>query len=476
MTAGIVSYATYLPTWRLDGTDIGARGDRVVAGFDEDSTTMAVAAADAALSGGDQVGGVYLVTSSPAYADKTNAVTVHTALGIESDVVAADLVGTGKSAVAGLTLAGHTSGLAVLSDVRVGLPGSLDEKSGGDGAAAFLFGTGQDKPVIAELIVAASRSIEILDRWRAPSSTTGERWEERLGQEIYEPAVRTVVAHALAQAGIEHVDHAVVASGNPSVVKRASRLVPAQRTTTSPVGYSGAADLGIALAAAFDVAEPGEVVVAVSVTDGVDVLVFRTTGAILDARQDVPVAESRAHGTRVDYPRYLQWRGLLSRESPRRPEPDRPAAPPSMRNVEWKFALTGTRCNACGFLHLPPMRICRSCGAGDLMARERVAGRGGRVATYTVDRLAYSPSPPVVGAVIDFDGGGRYTFEVADGAEGIEVGARVTTTFRRLYTAGSVHNYFWKARLLSTVDSGNGSGEDGGRSSGVGSRREEIPA
>ena len=49
MTAGIVSYATYLPTWRLDGTDIGARGDRVVAGFDEDSTTMGVAAAAAAL-------------------------------------------------------------------------------------------------------------------------------------------------------------------------------------------------------------------------------------------------------------------------------------------------------------------------------------------------------------------------------------------------------------------------------------------
>ena len=31
----------------------------------------------------------------------------------------------------------------------------------------------------------------------------------------------------------------------------------------------------------------------------------------------------------------------------------------------------------------------------------------GTIATFTVDRLAYSPSPPVVFAVVDFDGGGR---------------------------------------------------------------------
>ena len=49
---GLVGYATYLPRYRLAGGDIGVRrGDRVVAAFDEDSTTMAVAAiADIPLS------------------------------------------------------------------------------------------------------------------------------------------------------------------------------------------------------------------------------------------------------------------------------------------------------------------------------------------------------------------------------------------------------------------------------------------
>ena len=73
----------------------------------------------------------------------------------------------------------------------------------------------------------------------------------------------------------------------------------------------------------------------------------------------------------------------------------------------------------------------------------------GTIATFTVDRLAFSPSPPLLDAVVDFDGGGRYALEIADAApDDLRVGARVALTFRRLYTAGGVHNYFWKAKIL----------------------------
>jgi hydroxymethylglutaryl-CoA synthase len=30
----------------------------------------------------------------------------------------------------------------------------------------------------------------------------------------------------------------------------------------------------------------------------------------------------------------------------------------------------------------------------------------------------------------------------------VRVGARVAPTFRRLFTADGIHNYFWKARLV----------------------------
>jgi uncharacterized OB-fold protein len=82
------------------------------------------------------------------------------------------------------------------------------------------------------------------------------------------------------------------------------------------------------------------------------------------------------------------------------------------------------------------------------MDRAPLVSKPGTIATYTVDRLAFSPSPPLIDAVVDFDGGGRYILEMADATPGdVDIGTRVEMTFRRLYTSGGVHNYFWKARL-----------------------------
>jgi uncharacterized OB-fold protein len=71
------------------------------------------------------------------------------------------------------------------------------------------------------------------------------------------------------------------------------------------------------------------------------------------------------------------------------------------------------------------------------------------IVTFTIDRLAFSMSPPVVAAVVDFDGGGRYPVEMTDvdPAE-VKIGMRVEMTFRRLFTADGIHNYFWKARPI----------------------------
>jgi uncharacterized OB-fold protein len=81
------------------------------------------------------------------------------------------------------------------------------------------------------------------------------------------------------------------------------------------------------------------------------------------------------------------------------------------------------------------------------MERAPLSQRPGTVATYTVDKLAYSPSPPMIDVVVDFDGDGRYTLELTDAdPDEVEIGSRVEMTFRRLYTTGDVHNYFWKAR------------------------------
>ena len=77
-----------------------------------------------------------------------------------------------------------------------------------------------------------------------------------------------------------------------------------------------------------------------------------------------------------------------------------------------------------------------------------MADAAGTVVTSTIDRLAYSPSPPIVFAVVDFDGGGRLPVELTDGDAEVGIGTRVEMTFRRLFTADDIANYFWKARPL----------------------------
>lgn len=458
---GIVAYAAYLPRHRVQRRELGetlglaaGSGERVVASFDEDSTTMGVEAANAALRQAKERGldtpfGVYFATTSPAYVDKTNAAAIHAALALPTEVFAADLAGSVRSGMAAFHTAAGTGGVAVAADVRTGRPGSIDERSGGDAAAAFVLGDPAE--ALAEAVAHRSLTTEVLDRWRTPGALSAEQWEERFGQDTYLPLIERAAAEVLAIGGLEQADHVVLVSPNPGVVKQGTKIVNGRVSTSGcPTGHAGAADPWVALADALDRAEPEQTILVLSAADGCDAVLFRTTSRLERSRQEHSVVDQLAEGRTVSYATYLGWRGLLDREPPRRPEPDRPAGPPSSRSARWKFSFTGSACHRCGFVHLPPVRICKQCSAVDEMTPRTLAGTSGTVATYTVDRLAFSPSPPLTEAVIDFDEGGRYTLEVADGAaETLQVGTRVGLAFRRLFTAGGVHNYFWKARVLN---------------------------
>ena len=166
------------------------------------------------------------------------------------------------------------------------------------------------------------------------------------------------------------------------------------------------------------------------------------------------VAEQVAAGRDdLSYASFLTWRSQLHREPPRRPDPERPGAPTVHRSEEWKYAFAASRCTACGFRHMPPTRACLNCHAIDQMQPERLADTPGTVATFTIDHLAFSLSPPVIGVIIDFDGGGRFRCELTDARpDEVSIGDRVSMTFRRVWTAQGVHNYFWKARPLDRCE------------------------
>jgi 3-hydroxy-3-methylglutaryl CoA synthase len=458
---GILAAGGYLPRGRLDRASIapfvgtgGGKGTRTVASYDEDTTTMGVEAARIALrsaSAGGAPDALWFSTVAPAYLDKTNATAIHAALRLDGDVPAIDLGGAARSATGALAIAlkGTGTTLVVSADVRTGLPGSGDEAAGGDGAAALLVGDGLG--VIAEHLGGASATEEFLDRWRTPGDPRSRQWEERFGETKYVALGERAWTAALkgAELSAHQVDRVLVAGLHGRAAKSlTNRLGVAKEVVaddlSATIGNAGAAHPAIVLTRVLESAQPREVIALVTLADGVDVQLFRTTDAIGTYAPARPVDAQLAGGAEVAYGTFLAWRGMLPVEPPRRPEPQRVSASAAGRSEDWKFGFVGTRNPDNGNVQLPPLP-----GGGDPVPMADVEGT---IVTFTVDRLAYSPSPPIVFAVVDFDGGGRLPVELTDmKADEVAIGGRVEMTFRKLFTVDGIHNYFWKARPLRSA-------------------------
>jgi len=472
MMRGILSTAGYVPHWRLDRGEIasffgtgGGRGTRAVASYDQDTTTLGVEAARLALRGAGEIapGALWFATASPAYLDKTNATAIHAALRLDADMPALDFGGAIRSGVGALGAALRSDGsvLVVAADQRDGRPTSADEAGAGDGAAAVLVGSDDDGPLLAELLAVHSVTEELIDRWRIPGSGISGQWEERFGEQVYVPLVERAWKAALETAGLasEEVGTVVVTGGHARAVRSARAKLGVAREAfgddlTATVGWTGAAHPALVLAAALEGAAAGDVVALVAIGDGVDVIVLRATDALAAWAPPRPVAGQVTACAPLPYGKFLSWRGSVTLEPPRRPEPGRISASIASRRDDWKYGFVGSRDESSGALHLPPARVSREGGALDEMSPAPMSDVEGTIAAFTVDRIAYSQSPPIVFAVVDFDGGGRLPIELTDVlADGVRMGDRVEMTFRRLFSAEGIHNYFWKARPIRAAAS-----------------------
>jgi len=459
--AGIIRYGSYVPYFRLQRAAMGGgRGERAVASYDEDSASLAAEAARDAVRGGaaGAIDTLIFATTSPAYAEKLNAATIQAALDLPESIRSLELGASTRMGVAALALgcdvaAGGGRALVCAADVVVGAPGGAREAGGGDAGVAFV--VGPDSEAIARVIGRASSTVDVLDTWRRPEDPFAKQWEERFGAEVLGPVLDETARRALRLAGCEPGQLGVVIldAANPraaAALPRALKLQPQQLADplADRVGRAGCAHAGLQLGRALDHAKPGDRIMVASAADGVDVLVLEVTDRIYEGHPRHSVDHwIDSKRTDLGYNAYLKWRGILPFEPPRRPDPDRPAAPPMRRSERWKMAFVGSRCTACGTGHLPPQRVCVQCTAVDQMQPEPYADQHGTVATYTLDHLAYSMQPPVVVAIVDFASGGRFTCELTDvDPKEVKIGNEVEMTFRRLYTGMGVHNYFWKAR------------------------------
>ena len=513
---GILSFGSYVPYRRLERADIakvmgsgGGKGERSVASYDEDTTTMGAEAARAAKrdAAGAAVDAVWFSTTSPAYLEKTNAGAIHAVLRLPQESSAADFGGAARSGIAALgaalrAAAGGSSTMVVASDIRTGLATGSDESSGGDGAAAILVGaesstgatgvTGdladlaesaggsgsqagfgssgeaessagaetETVPLLAVCIAQASATEEFTDRWRTPGDVGAKQWEERFAESVYVPLFEKAWAQAMEQADAK-IDVAVVAGTHARSVRRVASGLASGRGLASgyevgrvaadlsdSVGNTGTAHSLLLLAHELEQAEPDQTIAVVSLIDGVDILVFRATDAIASHAVSRPLSAQITAGGKVSYGKFLNWRGQLQVQPPNRLEPERPSMSAAARSGDWKFGFVGSQGQESGTVHLPPARVSiRDEDAADAMDPIAMADVPAKVVTYTVDRLVYSVSPPVVFAIVDFEGGGRLPVELTDVEPGeVEVGMPVEMTFRKLYSSDGIQNYFWKAR------------------------------
>ncbi len=462
--SGILGYGAYVPYYRLTRQVMGGgKGERAVASYDEDSVSMAVEAGREVMrkfagSNDRDIDTVIFATTSAPYAEKLNTTAISVALDLPGSVRSMEVGGNTRMGLAALLLgtdlgAANKTSLVCAGDVVVGGPGGARERDSGDGAVAFV--TGPDDQAIARVLGQASSTTEVLDVWRLPGDQFARQWEERFGIEVLGPVSLDTAQRALAAANVvpEQLTTVILDATNKrdvAGIPGALGLKPEQvaNMLADNLGRCGAAHAGIVLANTLDTAQPGDKILVLSTADGCDAVVLEVTDKLSQAQPRRSVQHWLASANNdLAYNTYLKWRGVLPFEPPRRPDPDRPAAPIMKRHERWKYGFYGSRCESCGQGHLPPQRVCVKCRSVDKMKEERFADEPCKVTTFTLDHLAYSLQPPVISTVADFDVGGRLACELTDAdPAAVKIGNRLEMTFRRFYTGQGVHNYFWKAR------------------------------
>ncbi len=473
--AGILSYGAYIPYYRLPRSlinrawgHVGGSGEKAIACYDEDPITMSVAAGIDCLTGTDPktVDALFMATTTAPYKERHNSTIVAAALDLRRETQNADFANCLRSGTIAMLLAKDAvsaksarSVLVTAADMRMGGASGENEQAFGDGCAALLVG---NERVAVEIEGSHTLSDDLADNWRAHDDTFVRTWEDRFGiDEGYmkipvEAAEGVMRKYRLAPKdfakacfygphGRRHRELGRMMGFNPEQI---------QGPLLDMVGNTGVALPLMILVAALEEARPGDRILLVSYGNGSDAIVLRVTDEIEKIRVRRGIRRHLDTKRALDsYERYLRWRGMVALEPSSRPE-----RPPTSMSALWRehgsaFPLYGVRCRKCGTPQLfynmdsTRARICVECRAKDEFEPYRFADKAGKVVTFSQDYLGFSQDPPNTLAVVDFEGGGRGSFEMTDRdpAE-CKVGMPVEMTFRKMSFDRGIHNYFWKCK------------------------------
>ncbi len=433
-----------------------------MANFDEDSVSMAVAAAIDCLNGREreEIDGLLFATTTPPYAEKQCASIIATALDLRRDIFTADITdvlraGTTalKSALDSVAAGSAKNVLVVASDNRQGAPKGEAERNSGDGAVAFII---SEDAVIAEQAGSYTITENMMDTWRSAGDQFVRSWEDRFAiEEGLERIMGEAVSGFIEKEGVSVKDVAKLALYSPDA-RRHGQLArhlgfqpeQVQDPLFGRMGNTGAAFPLMLLAGALEDGSPGQLLLTVAYGDGSDVLGFRTTSKVGERGHGLGVSGFLDSGQVLDsYETYAKWRNVwLTDSSSRRPDPQSPSVTALWRESDQNIKFHGGVCNQCGYVQYPPQRVCVECQSRDDSTPIRLSDKLGTVFTYSLDYLAGTVDTPLAVVVVDFEPGGRVLCMMTDREVGeVQIGMPVQMSFRKLRVVNGIHNYYWKA-------------------------------
>jgi len=340
--AGIVGYGAFIPRKRIKTEEIARqwgkdpvairRGlmleEKSVPGLDEDTITISVAAAQAALARADvephRIGAVYVGSESHPYAVKPSGTVLIDALGIGPEVHVADFefackAGTEAMFVAlGLVESGRVEyALAVGTDTSQGAPNDALEYSAAAGGSAYIFGRDD---LLADVVQTYSYTSDTPDFWRREGQFYPRHGARFTGEPAYFRHVEAAARGVMHRCGVEPKDfrHVVFHMPNGKFPKQVGKrlgfdeaqletgwIVPTMGNT-----YSGSSPTG--LAAVLDVAAADDLILITSFGSGAgsDAFVLRATALLAERRHRAPTVRSMLDGERsyLSYGQYAKLR------------------------------------------------------------------------------------------------------------------------------------------------------------------------
>lgn len=339
--AGIVSYGTYVPKYRIKVEEIAKAwhkdpvdimegltiSEKSVPNSDEDAITLAVEAGYEAIKSiqldPTKLQAMYIGSESHPYAVNPSATIVAEALGMGNDYFSVDMKFACKAATAAMQLtAGLIDskqidyGMIIGSDTAQAKPHDILEYTAASVSAAYILGN-NPREIIATIEDTVSFSSNTPDFWRRD----GVRYPSHFGRFTGQPAYFAHVV-GVAQKLFEKTktkaqdyDYCVFHMPNGKFPRAASKALGftheqlEHSLTIQHVGNPYTASALLGLSATLDIAKPNKKIFFVSYGSGAgaDAFVFKTTKNLSSfQKKNVPVVKQLENAEYIGYLEYLQ--------------------------------------------------------------------------------------------------------------------------------------------------------------------------